>query len=90
MKIVNKFQQGGAMPVAAPAPEAAPAGAQQDPMAQLIEMAIAALQNQDPNLAFQVCETLLMLVQQAQAPAPVDAAPQGQPVFRKGGKMYRK
>lgn len=83
---LKKFQAGGAVSEAAPAP-AAPAA---DPMMQLIEMAIAALQNQDPNLAFQVCEALLMLVQQAQAPAPVDAAPQGQPVFRRGGKMYRK
>jgi hypothetical protein len=90
MKIVNKFQQGGAMPVDAPAPEAAPAGAQQDPMAMIVELFVNGLQNQDCQALAQGAEMFLSLIQQAQAPAPVDAAPQGQPVFRKGGKMYRK
>lgn len=77
------------MPVAAPAPEVAPAEAQ-DPMAMIVELFVTGLQNQDCQALAQGAEIFLGLIQQAQAPAPVDAAPQGQPVFRKGGKMYRK
>lgn len=93
--IIKKFQEGGAMaPVdptmgapmgAAPAP--APEG---DPIMQLAEMAMAALQSQDCGMAMQVCEAFVGLLQQAQGGAPegpVEAVPQGEPVFRKGGKL---
>lgn len=77
---ITKFQAGGEMaPVAAPAPE-------QDPMIQLAEMAMGALQNQDCGLAMQVCETFVSMIQGAAQP-PMGAAPEGQPVFKKGGKM---
>jgi len=74
---ITKFQAGGPVAPAAPAPA--------DPMAQMVEMAMAALQNQDCELAMQVCDNLLMMLQETQP--PVNAAPEGQPVFKKGGKM---
>ena len=77
---IKKFQQGGMAPEAVPA--SVPAS-EQDPMTQLVEMAMAALEGQDPNLAMQVCQMLLELVGATQAPAQ-------QPVFKKGGKLIRK
>ena len=92
MKIVKKFQAGGPMPAdpamaGAPA-EAAPAPEQGgDPIMQLAEMAGAALQGQDCALAMQVCEGFMMLVEQMMGGG---AAPAGQPVFRRGGRIaYR-
>lgn len=85
---VKKLQQGG--PVEAPA-SAQPAPAQQDPMQILVEAAMAAVQNQDPNMAMEVCMMLLELVGAAPGQAPV-GGPQGQPVFKRGGRIagYRK
>lgn len=83
-KQIKKFQEGGAIPVeAAPAPEAAPA--QQDPIAMLAEMSMQALETQDCQIAMQVCEGFVALIQQMQGGAPAQ-----EPVFRKGGKMLRK
>lgn len=97
MKIVQKtqtkkFQAGGQIPVeaaGAPVPPEAGMGGQQDPMVILIEAAMQAVQNQDPNMAMEVCMMLLELA--GAAPAPVGAqAPEGaQPVFKKGGKLSR-
>jgi hypothetical protein len=89
-KQIKKFQQGGAMPAeavpaGAPAPEAAPAPAQQDPIAMLAEMSIQALETQDCQIAMQVCEGFVALLQQMQGGAAAPA-PQ-EPVFRKGGKI---
>lgn len=89
---IKKFQEGGAVaPVnpAAAAPEAAPV----DPIMQIAEMAMAALQSQDCGLAMQVCEAFVGMLQQAQGGAPVgpvEEAPQGEPVFKKGGKLIRR
>ena len=90
MKFINntqKFQDGVQMaqPEAAPKPAEAP---QQggDPMQMLVEAAMAAVQNQDPNMAMEVCMMLLELVGAVPGQAPV-GEPQGQPVFRKGGKI---
>lgn len=85
----RKFQVGGEMeaPVEEPMPAETPEqGAQQDPLMQLAEMAAQALQSQDPNMAFQVCQALLELIQAAQG----GGAPQGQPVFRKGGIISKR
>ena len=69
----------------APAPEANA----QDPIQMLAEMSMQALQAQDCQMAMQVCEGFVALVQQAMnAPqGPIGEAPEGQPVFKKGGKM---
>ena len=93
MRFVNKprkFQDGGQMaqPEAAPMPAEAP---QQggDPMQMLVEAAMAAVQNQDPNMAMEVCMMLLELVGAAPGQAPV-GGPAQSPVFAKGGKLKRK
>lgn len=78
------FQAGGPME----------AGGQpaQDPMAQLIEMAVQAVQSNDPNLAMQVCQVLVQITQQGASPggAPQGGAPEGEPVFRRGGRLSRR
>ena len=83
---IKKFQEGGAMPAAAPAP----APQEQDPIVMLVEMSMQALQGGDCELAMQVCEALVGMVQQQMGPGPVDQAPQGEPVFKKGGKIMRR
>lgn len=103
MNIIPKFQQGGAMPEeGAPqegmegAPkgetEGAPGqeqGGQQDPIMVLAQMSQEALQKQDCNMAMQVCQMFMEMMQQAQGGAPQEA-PQGEPVYRRGGKIaYR-
>ena len=85
MKIVNKFQMGGAMP--APAPEQAPA---QDPIAQIVEMFAMGLQNQDCAALAEGASMFLELVQGASAPAPMGAEPSEAPVFKRGGTIKRK
>ena len=65
----------------------------QDPMEQIVGMAIQAVQNNDPNLAMQVCETLVQIAQQAakQTPTTKESAPaEGEPVFKNGGKLVRR
>lgn len=87
MAYIKKFQEGGAAPAAAPA--GAPAGGEQDPIQMLAEMAMQALQGQDCQMAMQVCEGFVALIQQAMGggQAPVGQAPEGEPVFKKGGKL---
>ena len=80
MKIIKKFQDGGqVVPVDGGAPvEAAPVEAgmapegAQDPMQAIVEAFVVGLQNQDCN---------------ALAQGGAEAAPAGQPVFGKGGKI---
>lgn len=94
---IKKYQMGGEMPAGAPAPgavpaEAAPAPAQAggDPLMEIAQLFAQGLQTGDCNLLAQGAEAFLMLLQQASAPAPMEAAPQGQPVFKKGGKLVRR
>lgn len=89
MKIVSKFQKfqdGGAV------------GAPQDPMAQLLQVAMEAVQTQNCEAAMAVCQALLQLAQGAAggpAPGPEGAAPEEapaeeQPTFaRYGAKLVR-
>lgn len=98
-KNIRKFQEGGPMPEdpamaegapmeEAPMEEGAPQGGG-DPLMQIAEMAMQALQSQDCNMAMQVCQAFIQLVQQAQG-GGAPAEPQGEPVFRRGGKLaYR-
>lgn len=82
---IKKFQSGGSMPEqAAPAPE------QPDVMEQLIQAAAAALQNQDCQIALQVCDALLQLVQGAMGPGPVDQPANQEVIFKRGGKIARR
>lgn len=94
-KSVYKFQEGGAMPAEAPmeagaAPEeGAPMEAGgQDPMMMLGEAAVQALQSQDCQMAMQVCQGIVALLQQMSGGAPAEQ--QGEPVFRKGGRLVRR
>ena len=81
------FQEGGEMaPPEDPAAAGAPPEGGGDPLMQLVEMAAQALQSQDPNMAMQVCQALVQLAQGGAG----GGAPEGEPVFRKGGKLaYR-
>ena len=90
-QMISKFQEGGPAPSPETAPEAAPAEAVPeggDPTAQILEAAMAALQNQDCNLAMQVRQAL---VQMLGGGAPAEpAAPEGQaPVYGKGGRLVK-
>ena len=76
--------EGGA-PMEEPAPEQ---GGGQDPIMMLAQMSAQALQSQDCQMAMQVCQAFLELVQQMQGGAPEE--PQGEPVFRKGGILVRR
>ena len=69
----------------APAPETGG-----DPLAQILQVAAMALQNQDCEAAMAVCQAFIELAQggpQGGAPAP---APEGEPTFaRYGAKLVR-
>ena len=80
---IGKFQEGGVAP------------AQQDPMAVLLQGAQQAVQNQDCQIASQVCQMVLEMLGGGSAPAegagPEAAAPeQGEPVYRAGGRLIRR
>lgn len=100
VKQTKKFQQGG--PVGAPAEgteapvsqeeapeEPAPEeGGQEDPMMQLAQLFVQGLQNQDCQMLAQGAQMFLQLVEQSQGGGAEE--PQGEPVFRKGGRLaYR-
>ncbi len=81
------LQEGGAAPEAGAQP--------QDPMQELIAMAAQAVQNNDPNLAMQVCQALVQMAEQAtqqaetapeEGAAPEETA-EGEPVYKRGGKL---
>lgn len=78
------LQEGGQLEGANETPvEAQPV--EQDPMAQLLQVAAQALQNQDCQAAMAVCQALMQLAQGGAEQAPVDQAP----VYKKGGKLSR-
>lgn len=67
-------------------------GQAQDPMQQLVEMAIQAVQSNDPNMAMQVCQYLVQLAQggaeEQAAPAEEEpTAEEGEPVYARGGVL---
>ena len=93
----RKFQEGGAMPTndqAQAAPEDQGGASQdqgQDPMAQLLQAAAQAVQGQDCQIAMQVCQMLLQMAQQGAGPAPEEGtAEEGEPVYKKGGRLCRR
>ena len=63
-----------------------------DPMEMLMQigqMAAQALQSQDCNAAMQACDSIVQFIQMMQqgGGAPQQEAPQGEPVYRRGGKL---
>ena len=93
MKLGNKFQAGGPMPAGAPAQ--APQGGE-DPTAMLLQAAQQAIQGQDCQMAMQVCQMLIEALGGGGGPqeaAPQEAAPapaEGEPVYRRGGRLVRR
>lgn len=74
----------------APAPGAegaAPEEGAGDPIMQIAQVAMQALQTQDCEAAMAVCQAFIQLVQQGEGGAPEQAAPEGEPVYRAGGKL---
>ena len=98
MKVfVKKFQDGGAVAPETEGQEMPQEGApqeeqgeQEDPLMQIAQMAAQALQSQDCQAAMQVCEAFMQIVQQAQGGAPQEEAPQGEPVYRRGGTLVKR
>ena len=91
MRFIKKFQQGGPMPAdpaMAGAPvEAAPApaqGGQDQMMAQIEQMAMEIVQQLGPDAAAMLAQAIMEMLQGGGAEA---AAPQGEPVYKKGGKL---
>lgn len=94
-KSIKRFQQGGPvapeeeMPAEEMPAEGAPEAAPQDnPLIALAEGAMQALQSGDCQVALQVCQGLVQIIQQMQEPAPQEAT--GEPVFKKGGVLLRR
>lgn len=85
--------EGGMDPMggAAPAQGGAPAPEQGggDPIMQLAEVAMQALETQDCQAAMAVCEAFISMIQPqgGAAPAPAGAPAGGAPVFKKGGVL---
>lgn len=81
MKFVKKFQQGGTVPQQGG----------QDPQAVLLQGAQQAVQNQDCQIAIQVCQMLLEMMGGGGEQAPAQTPEQGsEPVYRKGGRLVRR
>lgn len=97
---MRKFQAGG--PVAPAQDQQAPAGGAesaqapqggeqgQDPLMQIAQAASQALQNQDCDTAFAVCQAFIQLIQQSGGGEQQQAAPEGEPVYRAGGKLVKR
>ena len=88
---IKRFQSGGSIPATqdpANAPQAQPQGQGGDPLMEIANIFMQGLQTQNCELLAQGAQAFLMLLQQAQRAqqAPV-GEPQGEPVFKKGGKI---
>ena len=82
LKRTQKFQEGGAMPAPEAAPvETAPQGG--DPMEQVYQMAAEIVQQLGPDAAAMLAHAIMEMLQGGGG-AP---APQGEPVYKKGGKL---
>ena len=78
----------GEAPEEAPEEPAPEEGGQEDPMMQLAQLFAQGLQNQDCQMLAQGAQMFLQLVEQSQGGGAEE--PQGEPVFRKGGRLaYR-
>lgn len=86
---VKAFQTGGQAPVNSTAPQGG-----EDPSAVLLQGAQQAVQNQDCQMAMQVCQMLIQALgggsaqQEPQEATPAPA--EGEPVYKKGGRLSRR
>ena len=80
-------EEGGAPEEEQMPEEGAPeGGGEQDPMMQLAQMFAQGLQNQDCQMLMQGAQMFLQLLQQSQG-GEQPQEPQGEPVFRRGGRL---
>lgn len=97
-KVARLMQQGGAAPVpqdpaaggapAEGAPEGAPEGAQAgNPMEQILQVAVQAVQTGNCEAALAVCQTLMSAAQGGMGPGE---APQEEPTFARNGSKLRR
>jgi len=88
---IKRMQEGGAVNATqTETPQNNEQSQGQDPIAMLAQMAQQALQSKDANMAFQVCQGFLELIQQMSQGQGEQQA-QGEPVYKKGGKIaYRR
>lgn len=87
---ITKFQEGGQMAPAAPAPAPA-AGGEQDPMAQILQIAQQAVEGGDCEAAMAACDGLLQLVAASQGGEAAPAGAEGStPVYKRGGKLIKR
>lgn len=91
MKVL-KYQEGGTIPTEQPM--IPPQQTQEDPIMQIANMMAQALQTGDCNIAMQACDSFLQLLTQASRESipqePVNQIPEGEPVFKKGGKIVKR
>lgn len=86
---IKKFQQGGMAPEQVNPGVSNNQPAQGDPLMEIAQIFMQGLQTQNCELLAQGAQAFLMLLQQAQGEAqqaPI-GEPQGEPVFKKGGKI---
>lgn len=94
----RKFQDGGAMPVdpsmqgEAPADQmgnemAAAGGDEQAMIQQLAQVAQQIIQQMGPEGAAMLAQIIMEMLQGGGEQAPVGEQPEGEPVFKKGGKI---
>ena len=90
-KQVSKFQEGGTMPAEGGAPQTPPTEGG-DPIAELVTLAQQALASQDCQAAMALAEGFMALVAGPEqgSSAPPQGAPEGEPVYRKGGTLLRR
>lgn len=90
-KNTPKFQEGGTMPAEGGAPQTPPTEGG-DPIAELVTLAQQALASQDCQAAMALAEGFMALVAGPEqgASAPPQGAPEGEPVYRKGGTLLRR
>lgn len=86
-KGIRRFQEGGAMEAPQEEPMQEAPAQEQDPIMMIAQGAAQALQNQDCQMAMQVCQALLQLLQQGQ---PTEEETPAEPVYRRGGRLVKR
>ena len=80
--IIKKFQEGGATPTA---PVQTPQGGEEQMMQQIAQMAQEIIQQIGPDAAAMLAQIIMEMLHGGQA--PVGEPQEGEPVFKKGGKL---
>lgn len=96
----RKFQEGGVMPadpaamggdpamMQEGAPQGAPQGGGEDAMMQQVaQVAQEIISSMGPEAAMMLAQVIMEMVQGGGGQAPVGQAPEGEPIFKRGGKI---